>query len=258
MGSVTFIGLGLNDEKGMTLEALEEARRADSAFAEFYTNIMPNVSLNRLEELIGKKVKLLNRTQLEDEGGRELLTSAQHGKVVFFVPGDPMIATTHISLRLSMHKIGIRTRMIHAASIVSAICGATGLQSYKFGKSITVPRDKPLPISVLETMSNNSARGLHTLLLLDVSAQGSQLKIGEAAKRITEVEPEFRDQLVVGAARVGAPDEKIKAGRMSSLVNEDFGDPPHSMVLVGKLHFMEIEALKMLSGATEEDLREYT
>ncbi len=52
--SLTFIGLGLNDEKGITLEGLEEARRADSAYGEFYTNIMPNLDLKSLEKEIGK------------------------------------------------------------------------------------------------------------------------------------------------------------------------------------------------------------
>src|SRR5690348_1426762 len=153
--SLTFIGLGLNSEKGMTLEGLEEARRADSAYGEFYTNIMPNLDLKRLEKEIGKKVEVLSRTQLEDEGGQKLLTAAGKERVVFLVPGDPLIATTHISLRLSLAKMGIISRIVHAPSIISAVCGATGLQSYKFGKSTTVPRDQPLPKSVIETISGN-------------------------------------------------------------------------------------------------------
>src|SRR3989442_3135965 len=167
---LTFIGLGLNDEKGITMEGLEEARLADSAYGEFYTNIMPNLDLKRLEKEIGKKVEVLNRTQLEDEGGERLLKAASKERVAFLVPGDPLIATTHISLRLSLAKMGIPSRVIHAPSIVSAVCGSMGLQSYKFRKSITVPRDQPLPKSVVETISHTSDHGLHTLILLDVQA----------------------------------------------------------------------------------------
>src|SRR5690348_10371275 len=177
--SLTFIGLGLNDEKGMTLEGLEEARRADSAYGEFYTNNMPNLDLKRLEKEIGKKAESLNRAQLEDEGGQKLLRAAGKENVVFLVPGDPLIATTHITLRISAAKMGITSRVIHAPSIISAVCGATGLQSYKFGKSITVPRDQSLPKSVIETISGNGDRGLHTLVLLDVQAG----KIGRASCR---------------------------------------------------------------------------
>src|SRR5437660_12054385 len=137
--SLAFIGLGLNDEKGITLEGLEEARRADSLFGEFYTNIMPNLDLKRLEKVIGKKVDVLSRSQLEDEGGRRLLKAASEERGAFLVPADPLIATTHISLRLSLAKIGIPSRISHGPSIVSAVCGGTGLQRYKYGNSIRVP-----------------------------------------------------------------------------------------------------------------------
>src|SRR5438128_9858022 len=162
--SLAFIGLGLNDEKGITLEGLEEARRADSVFGEFYTNIMPNLDLKRLEKVIGKKVEVLDRSQLEDEGGRRLLKAASEERVACRGPGDPWIATTHISWRLSLAKMGIASRVVHAPSIVSAVCGATGLQSYKFGKSITIPRDQPLPRSVLDTISDNSDRGRRNMI----------------------------------------------------------------------------------------------
>ncbi len=212
---LTFIGLGLNDEKGMTLEGLEESRHADSVFGEFYTNIMPNLDLHRLEREIGKKVEVLNRAELEDEGGGRLL--------------------------------------------VSAVCGATGLQSYKFGKSITVPRDQPLPRSVLDTISDNNDRGLHTLILLDVQAgKTSQLTIRDALTKMTTADPRLETRLAVGVARLGSRDEKVKASRMKTLVEEDFGNGPHSIVVVGKLHFMEAEALELLCGASPKDLRELT
>src|SRR5437870_9527497 len=202
--SLAFIGLGLNDEKGITLEGLEEARRADSVFGEFYTNIMPNLDLKRLEKVIGKKVEVLDRSQLEDEGGRRLLKAASEERVAFLVPGDPLIATTHISLRLSLAKMGIASRVVHAPSIVSAVCGATGLQSYKFGKSITIPRDQPLPRSVLDTVSDNSDRGLHTLILLDVQAgKISQMSIRDAITKMTTADPRIGTRVRSEERRVG-------------------------------------------------------
>lgn len=259
MPSLTFIGLGLHNEMGLTLEGLEEAKNSDVAFAEFYTNLMPSLDLEHLEHQIGKKIRVLTRTQLEDEGGRELVRLAKEARVALLVPGDPMIATTHISLRLTLSKAGIKSRIIHAASVMSAICGATGLQSYKFGKAVTIPFDEPMPKSVLETVSSNSVRGLHTLLLLDVVAsQGRQLTITDALRKIMKANPDTQSLLAVGAARLGALDEKVKGGRVRTLINEDFGDPPHSIVAVGKLHFMETEALKVLCGAQGEDLREFS
>src|SRR5438445_7624618 len=250
--SLTFIGLGLNDEKGITLEGLEEARRADSVFGEFYTNIMPNRDLKHREKVIGKKVEVLDRSQLEDEGGRRLLKAASEERVAFLVPGDPLIATTHISLRLSLAKMGIASRVVHAPSIVSAVCGATGLQSYKFGKSITIPRDQPLPRSVLDTISDNSDRGLHTLILLDVQAgKISQMSIRDAITKMTTADPRIGTRVGVGVARIGSREERVKASRMKELIGEDFGIGPQSIVVVGRLHFMEAEALEVLCGPNE-------
>src|SRR5436853_7657485 len=121
--SLTFIGLGLNDEKGITLEGLEEARRADSVYGEFYTNIMPNLALKRPEKETGKKVEVLDRSQLEDEGGKKVLTAASTKRVAFLVPGDPLIATTHISLMPSLANMPTASRALHAPSIRSTVCG---------------------------------------------------------------------------------------------------------------------------------------
>ena len=255
--SLTFIGLGLNDEKGITLEGLEEARRADSAYAEFYTNIMPNLDLKLLEKEIGKKIEVLDRSHLEEEGGGKLLRAASKERVAFLVPGDPLIATTHVSLRLALAKMGIASRVVHAPSILSAVCGATGLQSYKFGKSVTVPGDQPLPRSVLDTVSDNYDRGLHTLILLDVQAgKASQLTIRDALAKMITADSRLETRLAVGVARLGSRDEKVKASKIKALMGQNFGGTPHSIIVVGKLHFMEAEALEAFCGADQNDLGE--
>ena len=255
MPSVTFVGLGLNDEKGISLEGLEEAKNADVIFAEFYTNPMKQLNPKRLESLLGKKIQVLDRSDLEEKAGRKIIEAAREKSVVLLVPGDPMIATTHVALRIALAKLGTTSRIVHAASVMSAVCGATGLQSYKFGKAITVPHEGSLPQSVLDTISDNSSRGLHTLLLLDVKPErGDQLTIPEAITKITLANPEMKDTLAIGAARIGAKDEKVKAGKFGTLVREDFGDPPHSIVVVGRLHFMEAEALKVFDDAKDADL----
>jgi diphthine synthase len=252
--TVTFIGMGLCDEKGLTLEGLEEARGAHTVFAELYTNLMPRLDLKRLESQVGKPIVVLNRSQLED-GARPIVEAASKHEVVLLVPGDPMVATTHMSVRLELAKRGVGSRIIHGASIVSAICGATGLQSYKFGKSVTLPQSPVVPGSVLETIRDNMSRGLHTLLLLDVSTGSSvQLTIGEAAGTLVGANPEFESLLAVGAARLGSRDEKALASTLGRLKNQDFGGPPHSLVIPGRLHFMEAEALKVFCGARDSDL----
>ena len=253
--SVTFVGLGLNDEKGLTLEGLEEARNADAVFAEFYTNLMPGLDRGKLEHLLGKKIVALSRVQLEDQGAMELIGAAQAKKVVFLVPGDPMIATTHISVRLELSKRGISSRIVHAPSIASAVCGATGLQSYKFGKSVTLPQETKVPRSVLDTLQDNKKRGLHTLMLLDVRpSESRQLTIGAAVAMLTAEDRSLEQWTGIGVARVGSPDQFLLCDRITTLREKKFGNVPHCLVFPGRLHFVERESLIAFCGAKEEDL----
>ena len=50
--------------------------------------------------------------------------------------------------------------------------------------------------------------------------------------------------VVVGLARVGSDTQKIVAGTLEELVDVDFGAPLHSLVIPGKMHFLEAELLK--------------
>ncbi|OLD13654.1 MAG: diphthine synthase [Crenarchaeota archaeon 13_1_40CM_2_52_14] len=253
--SVTFVGLGLNDEKGLTVEGVEVARKADAVFAEFYTNLMPGLELKKLELLLGKKIVVLDRVQLEDENGRRILEAAGKGRVAFLVPGDPMIATTHVSIRLELAKRGVSSRIIHGPSIASAVCGATGLQSYKFGKTVTMPQESGVPGSLVDGIMDNRKRGLHSLVLLDIRSDLSkQLTVAEAALKLVAADPLIENWLGIGVARVGSPDQFVLARRLGGLQREDFGKFPHSLVIPGRLHFVEVEFLKVFCGAKDTDL----
>src|SRR2546425_12213555 len=253
--SVAFIGLGLNNERGLTIEGLEEARRSSNVFAEFYTNIMPGLDRRKLELLLGKRIVVLNRFELEDEGGKQIVEAAERGRVAFLVPGDPMIATTHISIRLELAKKGIPSRIIHGPSIASAVCGATGLQSYKFGKTVTMPQESGVPGSLVVGIMDNRKRGLHSLVLLDIRSDLSkQLTVAEAALKLVAADPLIENWLGIGVARVGSPDQFVLARRLGGLQREDFGKFPHSLVIPGRLHFVEVEFLKVFCGAKDTDL----
>src|SRR5712664_495231 len=98
MGELVFIGLGLDDERGITLRGLDEARAADLVFAEFYTSTLPGASIGAVEKLLERQIRRLSRQEVED--GQVLLAAAASGTVAFLVPGDPMSATTHVDLRI--------------------------------------------------------------------------------------------------------------------------------------------------------------
>jgi len=262
MGELTLIGMGLHDENGLTLRGLNAARNADVVYAEFYTSIMPGLSVDELQRLVEREVKILSRKELEEDAERKILSKAKQERVAILIPGDPMSATTHIGLILSARKVGIATTLIHSSSILTAASGITGLEIYKFGRTVTIPSPKTnqFPESVYDYIKDNMRIGLHTLALLDIEGE---LTIPEAIRILLKLEAAKKagvgseDRLMVALARVESPDCVVKADRAGNLANVEFGGPPYSIILPGRLHFMEEEALQVLAGAPRELLEEH-
>ena len=264
LGELVFVGLGLHDEKGLSVRGVEEAREADVVFAEFYTSLMPELSVEKLERLVAKRISVVSRQALEEQEGKLILQKAQQRKVVFLVPGDPLIATTHVDLRIRAEKQGIKTRVVHGPSIISAVIGLSGLQNYKYGRSVTVPfpEGKSIHETPYLTIVENRKRGLHTLCFLDIRVEEKRfMTIKEGLQLLSEMEKRKRlravtpESLVVGIAQAGSSNPTVKAGPAKKVLTYDFGGPPHSLIFPGKLHFMEAEALIALAGAPE-DIRE--
>ncbi len=259
MKELVFVGLGLHDEKGISLQGLEETKTADHAFIELYTNFLTNFSTERLEVLVNKQVRRVSRRDLEEENGALILNAAEKGKTVFLVPGDPFIATTHVTLRIEAEKRGIKTRTVHGASAISAIIGLSGLHNYKFGKTVTIPFPENFSETPYNVIAQNKKRGLHTLCLLDLRVDENRfLSINEALMLLLEIEQKRKKGAVtpctvaVGVARVGSNAPTLKADYIRELSKYDFGGPPQSLIFLGELHFMEAEALVALAGAPEE------
>ena len=245
------IGLGIYDEKDLSLRGLEALKNCSEVYAEFYTNHFSG-SLSNLEALTGKKTILLKRGDLEERPQDNVLKNSLHAQVALLVSGDPMVATTHIDLILRAKNLGIPCKIIHSSSIYSAI-GETGLQIYKFGKtaSLVYPEKNYFPTSPYDILRENQKNGLHTLFLLDIKAEENRfMTVNEAINILLEIEKQKKeglfslDTLCVGVARLGG-ETKIKAEKSSDLLKEDFGKPPQCLIVPGKLHFMEKEALEL-------------
>ncbi len=259
MKELVFVGLGLNDEKGISVNGLEETKTADYVFMELYTSLMPDFDLARFEALCGKKIHLVSRHDLEEENAAAILQAAQKGKTVFLVPGDPFIATTHVTLRIDAEKHGVKTRIVHGASIISAIVSLSGLHNYKFGKTVTVPFPENFSATPYDVIAQNKKSGLHTLCLLDLKATEKQfLSISQAVALLLEVEKKKKEGAVtpdtpaVGVARAGSKNPTLKADFLGGIVGFDFGEPPFSLIFPGDMHFMEVEALIAFAGAPAE------
>jgi len=237
------VGLGLWDEKGLSLRGVEEAKNADEVYIELYTSKWHG-DIKNLEKLIGKEVKILERKDLEQESDK-FLDNTKDKKIVLFVLGDPLVATTHISLLTEAKKRNIKTRIIHNASIYSAIT-ETGLHIYKFGQTVTIPfPEKSENIqSVFDKIKSNLSTGLHTLCLLDLdSSEDKYMTPDDALKILTKDNKISTETKVVVFGRAGSDNPLLVYSEIKNLIDRNFGEPPFVIIIPGKLHFTEEEFL---------------
>src|SRR3989344_5369148 len=157
---LTLIGLGLNDEKDISIKGLEIVKNADIVYLENYTSSL-QCSKQALDKFYGKEIQLLEREVLED--ATAILSQAAYNNIVLLIVGDVFSATTHISLFQEAKQKGIEVKVVHNASVLNAI-GITGLELYKFGKTTSIPFHKSeTPYKVIKENFP-----LHTLCLLDL------------------------------------------------------------------------------------------
>lgn len=233
------IGLGLWDEHDVSQTALEIAKKC-AVYAELYTSEWHG-SIEKLGKLIGKPVHLLNRSGLEEDL-QALLNTAKQTDVALFVPGDPLAATTHVDVLIEAKKQKIPVRVIHNASIFSAIA-ETGLQLYKFGRAATVPYTKQLA-AVRDAVTSNRTAGLHTLLLLDIDPTGP-MTVATAVELLLDAKILTQQEKIIAAAALGSKNTNIIYYTATALSGKDMSTPA-VLVVPGKLHFREKEALELL------------
>jgi len=267
------IGLGLFDERDITVRGLEAVKRCDHVHLEHYTAILM-VEKEKLEEFYGKPVEIADRETVE-QGCDTILEQARTGDCAFLVVGDPFGATTHTDLILRAKELGIKVQVIHNASIMNA-CGACGLQLYRFGETVSIPwfQGSWRPDSWYERIKHNRSAGLHTLCLLDIKVKEPNIdqlargrtvyepprymSIAEAIEQLLEVEL-LRGEgvynegtMAVGLARIGCEDQIIAAGSMTQVAAHDMGKPLHAMIICGETHELEtmfLQTYEVVPGA---------
>ncbi len=259
---LTFIGLGLYDEHSITREGERALRESDRVFAEFYTSQLLGTTVEQLEAHHDVDIEVRDRTGVE-QNPEPILAAAEDESVAFLTAGDTMISTTHADLRIRAESRGIETHVIHGVTAETAASGLTGLQNYRFGKSVTLPFPfvhgaGDVPPSVIESIEANQSRGLHTLVYLDIKVDYHQrrgapadhepyMTADVAAGMLAD---DWRaDQLGVVVARAGSPEPLVVADRLDSLAERSFGEPLHLLIIPGELHHVESDGLSALAGA---------
>ncbi len=245
------IGIGLGNEKDISVRALEIVKKCDFVYFEDYTSLLTDASINDLEKLYGKKIRVANRELVEK--GEEIINEAITKDVAFLVAGDVFSATTHSDLFLRAKQKKVEVEVIFNAGVFNAI-GLTGLQLYKFGKitSIVFPAENYFPTSCYDVLKINLKNKMHTLMLLDIKKDENKfMTITQAINLLLEMENRIKGKVfsentfIVGCARLGGKDFVIKAGLARDILGYDFGKPPHCLIVPGELHFMEEEMLRL-------------
>lgn len=228
------IGTGLNSES-ITLEAVKIVRKCKRVYLENYTVDFPYPK-KQLERKINKKIVELKREDVESE---KFLNYCDKEDVALLVYGDALSATTHSELILSCKKQNIPFKIIHNASVLTAISEA-GLQLYKFGKTASMPtwKDNWKPDSFTEIIKQNLSIDAHTLLLVDIG-----LPMERAKHQLIE---SFKNQKmniekVIVCSYLGIESEMIY-DKIENLPNKV--KSPYCFIIPSKLHFHEEDFLK--------------
>jgi len=252
-----FVGLGISGFKSIPSEALDILSKADIVYLEQFTSPIGKSDFNKIKNATKGKFKPAKRWLVED--GNEILQNAKKKKVVLLSYGDPYIATTHIELRTRAIEEKIKTYSIHASSSLTSMIGECGLHFYKIGRIATIMSETKSLTTPYYIIYKNIIEGNHTVLLLEYNQDKDFfLDPKDALNGLLETEKGQRRNVIMSstyaivASRIGFKDQTIISGKISSLKKKDFGKPPHTIIIPGRLHFTESDALKILGKCIDE------
>jgi len=252
-----FVGLGISGAKSIPHEALEVLSKADIVYLEQFTSPIGKSDLAKIKKMTNGEFKAAKRWLVED--GNEILKKAKRKKVVLLSYGDPYIATTHIELRTRAIQEKIKTYSIHASSSLTSMIGECGLQFYKVGKIATIMSEMNSLTTPYYVIYKNIIEGNHTVLLLEYNQDKDFfLDPKDALLGLIETEKGQKRNVIdystyaIVASRIGFKDQSIISGKISSLKKMNFGKPPHTVIIPGRLHFTESDALKKLGNCIDE------
>ncbi|MEA3414398.1 MAG: diphthine synthase [Nanoarchaeota archaeon] len=231
------IGLGLN-KKSITKEGLEALSKCKKVYLESYTVDFP-YTLHNLEEVFNKKIKSLNR---EDVENLSIIDEAKKLDIALLVYGSPLTATTHITIVNECKASRVKCKIIHNASIFDAIA-ETGLQLYKFGKVASMPTWKKsfTPDSFMKIVQQNLSQEAHSLILVDIG-----LEWGEALKqlKISAENNKIKLNKLVICQAMGTKHQKILYRGVEELEEFTGVKKPYCIILPSKMHFVEKESVE--------------
>jgi len=252
-----FVGLGISGTQSIPIEVVKIIQKADFVYLESFTSPIYKQQEEEIKNIVSGSFKIAKRWLVED--GQEILKASKSSTVVLLSYGDPYIATTHIELRTRAKLEKIETNTIHSASAITSMIGEAGLQFYKVGRIVTIMNEKKSIITPYTSIFKNLIQGLHSVILLEYNQDENYfLDPKDAISSLMDVEKEQKrnvvnnDTFAIVASRIGFETQKITSGKFSNLLKVDFGEPPHSIIITGKLHFTESDAINVLTECLDK------
>ncbi|MDN5845714.1 MAG: diphthine synthase [Candidatus Nitrosocosmicus sp.] len=271
------IGIGINEFKSLPLGSMEILRSSDIVYVERFTGFISDEFVRNLSDTLQMKnasksrididIKFIKRWFIED--GREILENAQKSLVCILVYGDPLVATTYNELLVRARKLSIDFKIVHSSSGILSLMGESGLQPYKFGKMVTMMDDPMSSITVYDTIYENMCLGLHTLILTEYNNddgknnfQSSSDPFYLSPRRVIELLLEREEEIKLlnfsietygmVASKIGQKGSTISSGTIKSLLKLGYSGGPNSIIIPGRLHFIEVDSIKYLTNMIDE------
>ena len=271
------IGIGINEFESLSLGSMEILKNSDIVYVERFTGFISDEFVNNLSDILRNtsgssstnefEIKFIKRWFIED--GREILENAQKSQVCILVYGDPLVATTYNELLVRAKKQSVEFKVVHSSSGILSLMGESGLQPYKFGKMVTMMDDPMSSITVYTTIYENMCLGLHTLILTEYNNDDEKNNFQSSSDPfflspcrvidlLLEREKEIKllnfsgETYGMVATKIGQKESMFNSGTIKSLLKLEYSSGPNSVIIPGRLHFTEVDAIRYLTNMLDE------
>lgn len=255
---IKLLGLGLSIDT-LTIGVLYRLLTCDKIYLDTYTSIwFPSIDM--MVDILsrsGAKVIKARRNDLEGEAIGKLVEEAKYSNICIAVVGDPMIATTHSAIVTEALSKGIDVEIASSTSILSIAISTSCLQVYRFGKPVTIVKQRngvvyEYPFHVIKA---NRERNLHTLVLLEIDLEKNYLMTPrEALEILLNIQKSYNNKLIEEDDRIlilkaiGSENSTITIEKVKEVLNKEYEPTLYTIIIPAKtLHPVEEECIQNIN-----------
>lgn len=269
---IKLLGLGLSIDT-LPIGVLRRLLACDKVYLDTYTSTwFPSIDiLTDILSKFGIWIIKANRSDLEGESIGKLIEEALNSDICIAVAGDPMIATTHSAIVTEALNRGIEVEIATSVSILNAAISISCLQAYRFGKIVTIVKQKngivyEYPFHIIKT---NREHNLHTLVLLEIDLEKNYFMTPREAleimlsiqKKYNEKVIEEDDKVIVLKA-LGSEDSEVLVEKVREVLSKEYEQTLYTIIIPAKtLHPVEeeciqnIDKIKLRPRTTVQELK---